>query len=487
MATMRDMVNDIRDELKTHHSSVLCDIYDGQFHNIIVRSEKGEPLTRLQLAQDHFKCVMNDNSREDLANILLAYCKISDNDIARVQTMEFNEGVQHDLESITMQMNTYENDEEVFHQMFIGANPVENFSMSNIYTHHREYIWNRYLKKNAVQRNISNELKKHLTKDEVTSLLKGTKLHRQVRKHHEIHEYNSEDSDSKLNEPDPDYVPSESESDESEIDSSEIVEITDLQNMSTVTFSSTGLSCIRQILNALKELNNKHNWQNETVDTFLQKYLSSRTNMSKLFIYKLDIINSKVHENFNTNIFNKNDSKKMKVQKLYEQLLQMPQLLHYESSEYKMCDLFQPKTLFQIHWKFITSNKYPKEFLAAPVCQISHLEKVFAWESNSPIPLCLHLPCNEREHIIFNYLEFSQSREQIEMRTFDYTHIFNNLRFHICNKGFDDVRTKAFIAVSDVDNDILARTIVEDKLDRQNCDLLWRFFSSEVQTILTKC
>ena len=78
-----------------------------------------------------------------------------------------------------MQMNTYENDEEeVFHQMFIGTNPVENFSMSNIYTHHREYIWNRYLKKNAVQRNTSNELKRHLTKDEVTSLFKGTKLHR---------------------------------------------------------------------------------------------------------------------------------------------------------------------------------------------------------------------------------------------------------------------------------------------------------------------
>ena len=93
MATMRDMVNDIRDELKTCRSSVLCEVYNGQFHNIIVRSEKGEPLTHLQLAQNHFKCVMNDNSREDLANILLAYCKIIDNDIARVQTMEFNEGV----------------------------------------------------------------------------------------------------------------------------------------------------------------------------------------------------------------------------------------------------------------------------------------------------------------------------------------------------------------------------------------------------------
>ena len=38
-----------------------------------------------------------------------------------------------------------------------------------------------------------------------------------------------------------------------------------------------------------------------------------------------------------------------------------------------------------------------------------------------------------------------------------------------------------------MDNDILARMIAEDKLDRQNCDLSRRFFSSEVQKILTKC
>ena len=71
------------------------------------------------------------------------------------------------------------------------------------------------------------------------------------------------------------------------------------------------------------------------------------------------------------------------------------------------------------------------------------------------------------------------------MRTFDYSHILNNLRFHICNRGFDNVRTEAFLQVSDIDHDVLPRAVVEMKLDRQNCLLSKRFFSEDVQKILT--
>ena len=69
----------------------------------------------------------------------------------------------------------------------------------------------------------------------------------------------------------------------------------------------------------------------------------------------------------------------------------------------------------------------------------------------------------------------------------DYTPILNNLRYHICNKGFDDVATEAFIQVSDMDHDVLPRAVVELKLDRQICALSQRFFSKDVQKILTRC
>ena len=70
------------------------------------------------------------------------------------------------------------------------------------------------------------------------------------------------------------------------------------------------------------------------------------------------------------------------------------------------------------------------------------------------------------------------------MRTFHYTHILNNLRYHICNKGFVGVSKDAFINVSETNHDVLPREIVEDKMDRQNSTISQRFFSEDVEQIL---
>ena len=96
---------------------------------------------------------------------------------------------------------------------------------------------------------------------------------------------------------------------------------------------------------------------------------------------------------------------------------------------------YQPKTLFETYREFLLSKKYPKEYLAAPICDTGHLRSVKEWEESSPVPINLSIPFLEDEHIIFNYPEISDERNQIEMRTFDYTHILNNLHFHVCNKG----------------------------------------------------
>ena len=45
----------------------------------------------------------------------------------------------------------------------------------------------------------------------------------------------------------------------------------------------------------------------------------------------------------------------------------------------------------------------------------------------------------------------------------------------------------AFLKVSDIDHDVLPGAVVELKLDRQNCVLSQRFFSEDVQKILTMC
>ena len=172
------------------------------------------------------------------------------------------------------------------------------------------------------------------------------------------------------------------------------------------------------------------------------------------------------------------------MKKIYSQLKQMPQLLNYESSSEENDDIFQPKSLKDICMQFVLSSKYPKEYLAAPVCEITHMEVVNNWEAKSPIPITLNLPIANCTYIIFNYPGRSSRTNQCEMQTFDYTHILNNLRFHVSNDAIHGIFAEAFMYVSEVDHDVLLRAIVEDKLDRQNCAISQKFFSKEVQQIL---
>ena len=138
---MRNIVNDIRKELKERNTLVLCEVYDGQFHQIIVQSQEGYPLTRIQHWQDHFRKIMLSNSREELLSILLAYSKISDDNYTRIRETEYNDLEIVEMETVTIAMHQVRvSDDETINKIIIESNPVENFQMSDIITNHREYI-----------------------------------------------------------------------------------------------------------------------------------------------------------------------------------------------------------------------------------------------------------------------------------------------------------------------------------------------------------
>ena len=353
------------------------------------------------------------------------------------------------------------------HEILIATNEVNNYSMKDIVTNPRISLWNKYLcnvSPNIHNANVNVDTK--LSQQELTELIRGTKLHQRLFHHAESQDMSefidSDESD------DPDYVPPNEELSENS-DSKPDVQFNDEEmsghNLSTVSVSSNSQSCIKKILHSLQQIDNKHNWQNKTVDSLLKEYFNSRIGISKLFMYEMDIINQEVKNFFRKQLFRRNDSKQVQVRKLFQILKSIPQLLIYESSDDEQITMQQPKSLFEIYRNFITQSKY--KFLAAQVCKINHMESVRERESNSNVDL----PWINTQHLIFNYPEWNSDRKQCEMHTLDYTHIWNNLHFHACNKGFHNVRTQAFIDVSNEDHDILHRALVEDKIDQQNCTI----------------
>ena len=477
MKVIRNIINDIRNEFKAQNTSVLCEVYDGQFHQIIVKSEEGESLTRLQHKMELFRETMRSKDRLELLNEIVLYSDIAEDDKDEISTMTFINGHTKELDSVRISMRKVVKRKEKLRKIYIETLEVNNVKMGDIRTNHRKDIWNRYMRKSTVSGR--KRYSEGLNTEELKEMIQGTRLHHRITAQIEnCDESEIFDIDDMGLDSDPDYALSE-ESEISEIYSNSS-HLSVEPNISILSTTSVGQSCVRCVLQKLQDIENKHNWRNENVDSFIRNYLSSKKNLNKLFKYEMDILNAEVVSIFDKCLFKKNDGKKTRVNKIYMQLKQMPEMLQIETSDEDETQYHQPRKLFEIYKEFVLSSRYPKEYLAAAVCKINHLNEVMQWKSKSRIPIHIDIPFLEDTHIILNYPEFSVERNQIEMRTFDYTHILNNLRFHICNRGFTGVSTQAFANVSKVNHDVLPLTIVEDKLDRQNCDISKRFFSEEV-------
>ena len=424
------------------------------------------------------------HERLDLLNKIIAYVKITVSDIDTITSMQFQDNTELQLQSVNIYFEKYEDtsDEEksIFRRMYIETRPVGGYSMRNFVTHRPDRLLEIYSKR-ADKSTPSRKTNQVLTSAEMQNLITGSKYKR--RSIHDHYDTHFEDTD--LESDDPDYIPDISDSDSGSENSDTELACVEESQLTNVTVASTGQSCIKRILFELKKIDNKHNWINHNVDSLLKDFLSSRKAVSKLFLYKMDIINREVHSTFSKELFKKGDPKSVQIEKISNQLKKIPQLFEYSSNDEDVVNV-NPSKLQDILRTLMLSQKYPKEFLVAPICEVTHDESVIEWETKSTVPVKMFIPFLKKDHIIFNYPEFNEERNQVEMRTFDYTHILNNLHFYISNSGLEHVRSNAFIEVSKKDHDILPRAIVKLKMDRQNYAISQRFFSEEVQKILTE-
>ena len=474
--TMRSMISHILQECDDRNIGILCEVYDGQFHKLITRDKDNCPLTRLQFQQDFFKRIMNEFDKQELLRFILPYSSIDHEDLEYLLQNEIACG-HTELQSISMDMAQRGRNKI----LTVRTIPIGNISMRHIQTKYRRNLWPKLLRATTCDRNTMSR-NVQLTNYELHSLIRGSRYARFGRQQitDDMDYEESSDSD------DPDYLPLEFQDDSTESDVDENFNITNISTITNTSTTSEGEYCITRILDTLQRLKpNKHKWMDHDVNSFIRNFLSSKANINKLFLYEMDVINKEIHDTFGKMIFQPKDKKNSRVNKIANQLKRIPNLFDWTegTSTITLYSCLQLKDLCQ---NFVLSSVYPKEYLAAPYCEINHCEEIRKWERKSPIPIHLNTSEEDISHIVYNYPEINTERMKIEMRTFDYTHVLNNLRFHICNKGFGKIRTEAFLKISEDDNDVLPRAIVEDKLDRQNASISQRFFSEEVENALLK-
>ena len=124
---MRNIINDIRDELKFNDTTVLCEVYDGQFHKLIVESED---------VMKDFNEILQNNDKEDLLEFIMNYSTVSASDITDIENTRFRNGKTMEFESVTLDMECVLQGEIFIRKTSIETIPVGDFQMKDMVSRH---------------------------------------------------------------------------------------------------------------------------------------------------------------------------------------------------------------------------------------------------------------------------------------------------------------------------------------------------------------
>ena len=130
----------------------------------------------------------------------------------------------------------------------------------------------------------------------------------------------------------------------------------------------------------------------------------------------------------------------------------------------------------------------PVEVLRVALAQFDFRIILPFWTERCPLPISYEIPIEPHSFEVFSYPEFNVRRQQLEPRIIDPSHILTNLRVHATQRGIMGCDPKAFLRVSDVDNNVLSRGLLvgDPILDQQSVPFARRIFSSEVEDIMKR-
>ena len=128
----------------------------------------------------------------------------------------------------------------------------------------------------------------------------------------------------------------------------------------------------------------------------------------------------------------------------------------------------------------------PVDVLRVALAQFDFRLMLPIWTERCPLPISYEIPIEPHSFEVFSYPEFNVRRQQLEPRLIDPSHILTNLHLHATQKGILGCDPKAFLRVSDIDNNVLSRGLLvgDPILDQQSVPLARRIFSSKVEDIM---
>ena len=457
MTTMHKMISDVRDQCMDFNVNVRCEVYGGQFLSLVHFSSTGYPLTRLAFLQKYYK-----------------------------------------------ELQTWSKDQCVDYLM--GDTFVNRTHLDYTVTEWLITIWMNDNEK-LYSRRRTTKGKSILDTDDINRLLKGSqlgwRLASKVTDTQDTDYNDNDDDDANTNaDEDEDFIVddhfvglgddvdySDSESDAGVDESDLEAELEDLLNDTIeyeegVAVEQTFLEEVLQSLCSLTPARPKIDWDEVTVDGLVNDYFRRPDACTKMLHEELNVIGSLVLTHTGIKVFNQSDTKPEKINKLIENMKTSSQKLTCT----RRCQN-RMKTLKSMARAVVMKPEYSRTYLHIVVGHALFETNTRVWRVQSKIPLDFHVDQEDGDyfdHKAHSYPEFSVQRDQFEYRCIDPGHTLANLHSQISQHGFEFCSKHAFTRVSETNHDVLPKSIIDDKLDRQSIRIAQCFFSTAVEAELEK-
>ena len=165
--------------------------------------------------------------------------------------------------------------------------------------------------------------------------------------------------------------------------------------------------------------------------------------------------------------------------------------MHVNESLRRKEKKFQPDTLVVLSSCILKNETYPVEHLQISLGTVVQRQQNNDWYANATCPLVAPVPHEHNSSLVkrmefFCYPEYNELRKQLEPRTFDFTHILTNMRNQILTRGFDYCKKEHFEELCKARPDILSIALVYDKIDMQNAFTAMRMCNYSVQRWMEK-
>lgn len=450
---MRHIANTCLDVCKAEGINVLAETYDGQWYNYVMFASDGSPLTRLHLARQTWSRIGKLNKERCIQEMLecsrMRQCDID----AMSTTSRFNKGL---LKLNNIHITRHQN--QALSVVSGGGSLYPAGIIANC-NFHADIDINDYIQPTKAGKRFVKQIGLMPEEENLLCLLDPEIVSM-------VQEQSAQDMQDNVSE---DFLP-------------------DLQNphqnMLSRILSSDSCNLLNEILHQLREYK-MTKWEDSSVTDLYPGILCKADEIIAKMTIKEMMICAKVLETTTGRIWYTSKQRKQENANLLASAFKgiSSQLDRERQSRQKGV----VKPLRYLCKMEIQKDQFHPVVVQSAYANAVHSMRRKIWEDKCPNALQGYIPMNRPEYMPARYLRYysypekSETRNQIEHRTLDYTHMLTNIRSHILRKGYDFCKPKVFQEIADERPDIISRALVYDLTDKQNAYSAMRLFGKPVE------